>query len=107
MSLIERPYNYVYSKNEIRYVFSLSDLDRAGLLLQVRIKYAKMDDATFAELYTFEGLKPNEDGSVYIYIQAYINSVLKYVMPGISASATDASDQACRFYIEYREITDG
>lgn len=106
MALIERPYNYVYSKNDIRYVFNIIDLARPGLLLQVRIMYAKMDDVVFSELYTFEGLNPNEDGSVYVYLHAYINAVLSHVMPGINSAATNASDQACQFYIEYREITD-
>jgi hypothetical protein len=90
----------------VRYVLTVADATLPGLFVQVKIMFAKMGAGAFTELYTFEGLKPNADGSVYVYIQSYINSVLNYVLPTINASATDAGDQVCRFYIQFREVTD-
>jgi hypothetical protein len=105
-TITERPHGYCYSKNDVRYVLTVADATLPGLFVQVKIMFAKMGAGAFTELYTFEGLKPNADGSVYVYIQSYINSVLNYVLPTINASATDAGDQVCRFYIQFREVTD-
>lgn len=50
-------------------------------------------------------LKPNADGSVYIPIHQYIDSLLNYVIP--NGAFTNASAQTCFFYMESREIYDG
>jgi hypothetical protein len=91
MAVIERPHRFCFSKNEIRYVFLLADVDaRPGLYLQARIMYAGIQDAEFTELYAFDGLKPDADGYVYLYIQAYLDSVLQFVLPHLDAALTDA-----------------
>ena len=105
MLLIERPYNYNYSKNPIRYVFQLTDLTRAGLYLQVKLLYAEIGSTTFNEVYTFE-LKPDSNGNVFFYIQNYLDSLVNYVLPNVGTMFTNADDQAKQFYIEYRELTD-
>ena len=103
--LSERPHQYCFSKNEIRYVFDIADPDRAGLFLQVKLFVATMDGA-FEILHTFEGLKPTAAGKVVLPIHAYIDSKLRYVLPDITATKTDAGNQLCRFYIHYREVED-
>ncbi|HRH60094.1 MAG TPA: hypothetical protein PL045_05960 [Chitinophagaceae bacterium] len=107
MAVTERPYNYCLSKNDIRYVFALTDLERAGLYLQVKLLYAAIGDTEFEELTTFE-LKPDSDGKVYIYLQAYLNSVLNYVLPAFNnpVNITGANDQCRQFYVQFREVTD-
>ncbi len=105
MPMIERPYKYAFTKNEIRYVFQLDSLDRAGLFLQVRIMYAAIGAAAFTELTSFE-LKPDSDGKIYIYLQQYLDSLLNYVLPDTASEVTNADAQCCRFYIEFREVTD-
>jgi hypothetical protein len=107
MAVIERPHRYCFSKNEIRYVFLLADAGtRPGLYLQARIMYAGIQDAEFTELYAFDGLKPDADGYVYLYIQAYLDSVLQFVLPHLDAALTDAEAQCARFYVEFREVED-
>ncbi len=105
MALTERPYKFCYSLNEIRYVFDVADLERAGLFLQVKIKYAAIGEVVFTELPVFE-LKPTDSGKVYLPIQAYIDSLLTYKLPSFTDIATNANNQCVQFYIEYREIED-
>lgn len=106
MTLVERPYHNCYSKNEIRYVFTTPDETVAGLFLQVKILYAPVNSLVFTELYTFEELKYNADKTVYLPIQAYIDSVVKHVLPIYNAAMTDAEEQCIKFFIHYREVTD-
>ncbi|MBV9989386.1 MAG: hypothetical protein JO301_17030 [Chitinophagaceae bacterium] len=49
-------------------------------------------------------LKPNADGTVYLPIQQYIESLLEYILP--AGNITNASAQACIFFIKSREIDD-
>ena len=105
MAVIERPYKNSYSKNDIRYVFQLANLTPTGLYLQVKIVCADIGSSTFAELYTVE-LKPDINGVVFFYIQGYLDSLLKYVLPLVNQTVTAADAQAKQYYIEYREISD-
>ena len=107
MAVTERPYNYCFSKNEIRYVFTVSgDPLRSGLYLQVRLKYKRVGDADYIIFYTWEALKPNAAGIVYLPMQAYIDALVTYVLPGITGIVTDATQQCVQFYIESREVDD-
>ncbi|NNV57362.1 hypothetical protein [Limnovirga soli] len=103
MTLDERPYSYCYSKNEIRYVFTLADLSRVDLLLQVKIMYAEMGSSSFTELITLP-LIPNADGKIYFYLQSYLNSLVNAVSPIPATTITNANDSCRQFYIEYREV---
>lgn len=107
MSVIERPHSFCFSKNEVRYVFQLTDVDtRPGLFLQARIMYAAIGAVDFTELITFDGLLPDGDGKVYLYIQNYLDSICNYVLPTIGAAVSNADDQCKQFYIEWREVED-
>lgn len=106
MALTERPYQYCYSKNEIRYVFNLASPERAGLFLQVKLFWANIDETGFVALYNFEALKPNAEGMVYLPVQAYLDSLLNYVMPVIDEPIINAKAQTIQFYIHYREVED-
>lgn len=101
----ERPYQYSFSRNEIRYVFTVTDLTRPGLYLQVKIMYHSVSGSSGTAMSPFK-LKPDADGKVYLNIQHYIDSVLKFVVPDMDALATDANEQCCKFWVEYREVTD-
>jgi hypothetical protein len=101
----ERPYQYSFSRNEIRYVFTVTDLTRPGLYLQVKIMYHSVTGSSGTAMSPFK-LKPDADGKVYLNIQHYIDSVLKFVVPDMDALATDANEQCCKFWVEYREVTD-
>jgi hypothetical protein len=105
LSLTERPHIISFSKNEIRYVFLLTDLTRPGLYLQVKLLYGDVGTTPITILQTFD-LKPDSVGNVYLYIQQYLDSLLDYVVPSISSRYTTANKQACNFFIHYREITD-
>jgi hypothetical protein len=105
MSLIERPYNICFSKNEIRYVFQVSNLIRPGLFLQVKLIYLNINDVTEYELPSWD-LKPDINGFVFIYIEKYLDSLLDYVLPSITQMFTNADAQAKQFYIKFREIED-
>ena len=51
-------------------------------------------------------LAPNSNNAVYLYINQYIDSLLKYVVPDMDKYATDARDQTVQFYIHWRVITE-
>src|SRR6266498_226635 len=104
-TLTERPHTINFSKNDIRYVFQLTDLTRAGLYLQVKLLYASVGSAPHIVIDTFD-LKPDSNGEVYLYIQAYLDSVLDYAVPDRTAQFTNANAQACSFFIHYCEIED-
>jgi len=59
---------------------------------------------SFALLKTFN-LKPNSDGSTYLYIDGYIDSLLVWVVPSLATVYTNASEQSCQFYIRFREVS--
>ena len=105
MGVAERPAQYNFSKNEIRYVFQMQNLDRPNLILQVKLLYAAMSATAFTELLPFV-LKPGSDGKVYLPLQSYLNSLLDYVLPAAGAAGVNADAQCCRFFVVYREIDD-
>ncbi len=105
MAVTERPYLYNFSKNEIRYVFLLGDLTRVNLYLQVQVMYAPIGSSDFIALPVFS-LQPDSAGNIYFYLQAYLNSLLDFVPPDLTAQVTNANAQCMQFYINYREIDD-
>jgi len=101
----ERPYDFCFSKNEIRYTFTLDQLTRAGLLLQVKIMYKYNDETTYTPMPAL-ALKPNTDGKVYLNIEHYIDSILSFDLPNVVGDLTHARNQYCQFYVEYRDVDD-
>lgn len=59
---------------------------------------------TFSLIKTFN-LKPNTDGNTYLMIDAYLDSLLKWVVPNLNYVFSNASEQSCEYYIRYREIS--
>jgi hypothetical protein len=104
VSLIERPYKYCFSKNEIRYVFQLDNLSRINLTLEVVIKY-KRTTASGSPILTLTTLQlvPDADGFIYLGINKYIDSVLSYQLPNADAITTKALTQCCAFWVEFTE----
>lgn len=105
MQLTERPYSYNFSKNEIRYVFRVADATAPGLQVQVQLMYRATSGSAFTALIVLP-LRPTADNKVHVYIQGYLNSLLDWVLPGISDTITNGSKQACHYYLQFREITD-
>ena len=103
-TLIERPASFCMSKNEIRYVFLVTDLTRVGLYLEVQLFYRRGDATVDSSFPSFK-LIPNPDGTVDVTLQQYIDSLLEYVMP-ISSTATSADKQYCSFYVATRDVDD-
>lgn len=60
--------------------------------------------SSFTKLKTFN-LKPNTDGYTYLYIDAFIDSLLRWILPAQSDAYTNGSEQCCEFYIAFREIS--
>jgi hypothetical protein len=60
--------------------------------------------STYTKLKKFN-LKPNSDGNSYLYIDGWIDSLLKWVVPSLSDQFTNASEQTCEFYILFREVS--
>jgi len=94
----ERPHEFCYSKNEIRYIYTVDDLSRAGLYFQVKLVIG-------ADEIILPPLKPNSDGKVYVWLQQYIDSYLTYNIPFANA-ITYATSQSINFYVAVREVHD-
>ena len=101
----ERPSAICMSKNEIRYVYLVTSPSRLGLYFEVQLFYRRGDGTVDSSLPTMK-LLPNKDGSVYVYLQYYIDSMLEYVLPTGSDLVTAAKKQSCSFYIAVREVED-
>ncbi len=96
-TIVERPAKFCMAMNDLRYVYTVTDLTRAGLFLQVKLVVGTTE-------YLFD-LKPNSDGKVYVYLQKYVYSHLSYVLPG-SGVFTAAIASHINFYVHTREVTD-
>lgn len=59
---------------------------------------------TFTKLKTFN-LKPNTDGNSYLYLDGWIDSLLKWVAPELGNPFTNAAQQTAEFYILFREVS--
>ncbi len=105
MTITERPYQFNWSKNDIRYVFNLTS-GPLNQTAQVKILYDEAFGSSFTELITLIDFIPDEDGNVYLYIQGYLNSILDYDLPATTDSILVASSQAKKFSIHYREVSD-
>jgi hypothetical protein len=105
MTITERPYQFNWSKNDIRYVFNLTP-GPLNQTAQVLILYDEAFGTSFTELITLIDLIPDADGNVYLYIQGYLNSILDYNVPDLTDTILVASSQAKKFTIHYREVSD-
>lgn len=103
-SITERPSIYAHSKNEIRYQFTTTDLSPLKQYIEVEL-YAKLISASeYTKIKTFN-LKPNPDGITYVYLDGYIDSLLKWVLPVVNTTFTTASNQVAQFYVRFREVS--
>ena len=103
--IIERPAAFCMTKNEIRYVYKVTDLTRVGLYLEMQLWYCRTDQAVYTSLPSFK-LVPNTDGTVYLSLQLYIDSFLQWAFPKPTDNMFAAQTQSCSFYIVTREIDD-
>ena len=104
-SVIERPAAFCMSKNEIRYVFIVTNLTRVGLYLEVQLFYRRSDATVDSSFPSFK-LVPNSDGTVIIPLQQYIDGLLDYDLPYSGTLATAAKRQSISFWVQTREIED-
>ena len=103
--IIERPAAFCISKNEIRYVYKVTNLTRIGLYLEMQLFYCRADGTVDSSFPSFK-LVPNPDGTVYLYLQLYIDSLLQWAIPNPIDNLVAAQTQSCSFYIATREIDD-
>lgn len=108
ITLTERPFRLGFSKNESRYIFTVTNPASAGCAVQVRLFYHTITSASAPPvLITDIKLTPTPDGNVAFYAQTYFESILKLQMPAAgSTTALAATNQHCYFWIEYRQVTD-
>jgi len=101
----ERPPAFCLSKNELRYVYTLTDLSRAGLELQIKLFYVRKSDNANVQIGGNFNLKPDANGKVYFYFNAYIDSLLTYNMPANSL-VNECDTQYTQFFVYTREVWD-
>lgn len=101
----ERPPAFCLSKNELRYVYTLTDLSRAGLELQIKLFYVRKSDNANVQIGGNFNLKPDANGKVYFYFNAYIDSLLTYNMPANSL-VNECDTQYTQFFVHTREVWD-
>lgn len=104
-SVIERPSEFCMSKNEIRYVFIVTDLSRVGLYLEVQLFYRRSDTLVDSSFPSFK-LVPNVDGKVILTIQQYIDGLLDYDLPCDGTLTKAATKQSVSFWVATREVSD-
>lgn len=104
-SVIERPSEFCMSKNEIRYVFIVTDLLRVGLYLEIQLFHRRSDALQDNSFPSFK-LVPNVDGKVILTIQQYIDGLLDYNLPCDGTLTKAATKQSVIFWVATREVSD-
>src|SRR5688572_15101402 len=103
--LIERPHEYVFSRNPVCYKFDISNPDSPGSALEVQL-YTIPIGGGAEELVTAQTLYPNPDGSVSFYCEDYLDSQLDWELPPAGQETPYAvTSQIKSFYIRYRQVT--
>lgn len=100
----ERPHVLAFSKNDICYRYTVSDLSRAGLFFSAKLRYKLAGQSVYQELQLMP-MVPNADGTVIIYLNQIIDSLLTYQVPSATALVTNASCQVLVYHLHTREIT--
>lgn len=101
-----RPHQFCFSKNEIQYSFFVTYPTEAGCELQVRLYAADVTGALTDIINTYT-LAPNADGSVNLFIQDIIDSLLSFTPPDYAINTIQYGfDHVKKFGIEYRRVTD-
>jgi hypothetical protein len=102
-TILERPIEFCFSKNELRYIYEVTNLNRAGLYFEIKLVCETNNNGVVT--YPTFRLKPNADGKVYFYFNQYIDTFLSYQLPSNLGPVTNASLQWCKFYVHTREVT--
>ena len=104
-SIIERPAAFCMSKNEIRYVFFITNSTRSGLYLEVQLFYRRSDASSDSSFPSFK-LVPNSNGKIILTVQQYIDGLLDYDLPSDRTLIKAATKQSVSFWIVSREVDD-
>jgi hypothetical protein len=103
--VIERPPQFNFSKNEIRYIFQTDDLaTQTNVYVQIQLYYS-LNFTTPVLLGTFN-LQPLASGLTYFYANAYLDSLLQFDLPVNGSPVTPATEQHLQTYVYFREIND-
>lgn len=104
-TITERPHNFSFSENEIRYVFNTDDPGAAGCEVETEIHYLSSDLLIDIRMITLS-LIPAADGSIYFQIHNYLKSLLTPQLPDPAGDVLQpVTDQFRLYYIRYREKT--
>jgi len=108
ITLLERPYRFGFTRNEARYVFSITNPLSTGCVVEIKLFCHTISSISAPpELIVELKLYPSPDGTVVFYANDYFESILKLQMPAAGASAiVPAYDQQRFYWIEFRQITD-
>lgn len=106
ITIIERPYEVNWSKNPVRYTLQTdTDLDTAGLYIQVAVYFSKFNANVFSEAVVLS-LFPDKAGVCHVDISNILNGLIDYFIPTVDGSPEQAANQNGNFYLQYREVTD-
>jgi hypothetical protein len=107
ITLTERPYRFGFSKNEARYVFTVTNPASLGCAVELKLFCHTIESVSAPpELITELKLYPSPDGTVIFYANDYFESILQLNMPAAGAlSPLNAVDQQKYYWVEFRQIT--
>lgn len=103
ISLIERPEPWSFSRNFIRYRFTVTATTSE---VQVRLYIGDIAGNTANDrLVANYPLYPNPDGTVELYVEADVDAFLDWQLPSpVAGRITPVTTQTNSFFVEYREI---
>ena len=106
VTVIERPYRFSFSGNEIRYIFNLDNPVDVGCALEVRLFVQDVKRVTSPELVASITLHPTSNGFITLQLQDYLAAMVKPQLPAMGGvSLQEADDQIKLYFISYRGVT--
>ena len=103
----ERPYEIIFSAGPSRYVIQ-SDLpfNTAGLVIEIKLFFKYLGDSDYREIFA-QPAYHDKLGKVSFYPAAILDSMLTWQLPSLYVSIHRMGSQTGKYYIAYREITNG
>jgi hypothetical protein len=105
-TITERPHSTSFSKNEIRYIFEVSDPATAGCAVDVEIYYHGITATGDGSKLVSFTLIPTADGLIYCHVASYLRDIVALQLPSTGGNLVQPiDDQVKVFFIKYRQVT--
>ncbi len=105
-TILEAPYYYSFSKNQLRWKFYITSPTAAGCKLQFKLMADSATDIAAVQRIFETELRPDSDGFLNVSVQDIVDSMIEYSVPNSDDSNIVAGENIKFITIQYRRISD-